>query len=346
MTAMPVEITGLQIASSDERSIIMQGRPLRIQLELHNSTTEPVETEARVDFSDIWGVSRLVRVAPVTVPEGRCWIEMRLQPDSLHLGRYSLSVEVLGHDHHRSRRLVDVLQVPDGLPPHLCDEWGVWTVQEGALPRDIKVWRVSQVRMRCDGGEPALIPPGALVEVVMHLDLCDLPSDLLVRLQIFSQRGALMVGTNNVRWGIDMEARKWVLRAQFDALNLAPGHYLATVGVWEDEWSDEAFQARHGYYEFDVGWPSAPAMESVLEVEDGSVHDHDHDHGDVHEHEHDHDHEGDHDHDHDHDHEDVEEEEDVEVKKGEEEGEEEDEDEDDLYLDMDGEPYVPPRIGG
>lgn len=278
---MRVEISGLQIASPDERSIIVQGRPLWIQLELINHHPQPVEVVAVVDFADVRGVSRLNKSAPVTVPLGCSWVEMRLPPDSLPLGRYSLSVAIVGDDFHRSRRLVDVLQVPLGLPPHLCDPWGEWTLCQGKLPRDHKVWRVEQLRVQAGGGEPLAIPPGAPVELVMRVDTTELPPDLMVRLQVLSLGGELLVGTNTKRWGLHLdEAQRWVLRASFEALNLAQGHYLATVGLWEDEWASEAYQARHGYFELFLEQASGhERLTSRLELDRpgacGPDHDHD-----------------------------------------------------------------------
>lgn len=264
---MRVEITGLQIASPDERSVIVHGRPLRVQLELVNHFPHVLEVEAVVDFADIWGVSRLIRSAPLTVPLGRSWHELRLPPDSLPLGRYSLSVAVVGHDLYRSRRLVDVLQVPPGLPPHLAEPWGQWSQREGELPRDALVWRVEQVRIQVDGREPAVIPPGADVEVIMRVDLNGLPPDPMVRLQIFSLCGDMVLGTNTIRWGIAFEERgRSELRASFCPLNLAPGNYLITVGLWEDEWASSAHQARHGYFEIHMGDASRGRLANRLEL--------------------------------------------------------------------------------
>ena len=265
---MRVEITGLQIASPDEQSLIVRGRPLWVQVELVNHLPHPVEVEGVVDFADVRGLSRLTRSAPMVAPPGRCWAEMRLPPDSLPLGRYSLSVALVGHDLHRSRRLVDVLQVPPGLPPRLSEPWGRWSPRPGDLPRDALVWRVEQVRISVQDTEPAVIPPGAPVEMVMRFDLNGLPPGTLLRLQIFSNTGELVLGTNSRRWGICPHTEgRWVLRARFESLNLAPGNYLITVGLWEEEGALKPYQARHGYYELFVGTPTGvERLASTLEL--------------------------------------------------------------------------------
>ncbi len=263
---MRVEITGLQIASPDERSVIIQGRPLRVQLELVSHFDEPVEAQAKVEFCEAHGEPRLHCSAPLTVPVGRSWFEMRLPPDSLPLGRHSLSVNVQGHDYHRTRRLVDVLEVPLGLPPHEAEQWEVWQQQEGELPRDARIWRVEQVRVRSGGTEPVVFPSGAPVEIIARLDRDGLKPNILVRIQIFSLRGELVFGTNTKRWGLSLNAAgRWTLRADIDALNLAPGQYLITVGFWQDEGSFEPIQARHGYHEIFVGAPGRPWLASEVE---------------------------------------------------------------------------------
>ena len=264
---MQVEITGLQIASPDERSVIFQGRPLWVQLELVNHFEEPVEVEAEVELSQALGQPRLHCSAPLTAPAGRSWFEMRLPPDSLPLGRHSLAAHLPGHDYHRSRRLVDVLQVPMGLPPHLADPWMVWQQQPGELPRDAKIWRVEQVRVRSGGTEPVVFPSGAPVEVIARLDRAGLEPGALVRVQVFSLRGELVFGTNTKRWELSLDARgRWTLWTNIDALNLTPGHYLITVGLWGDEGSIEPIQAQHGYHEIFVSAPGGPLLASEVEA--------------------------------------------------------------------------------
>ena len=283
-----IRITGLQIAAPDERAVIVSGRPLRVQLELYRTVDgasgahqqqgeadreAPLLCQVAMDFADIQGNSVLNRSAPVSLPAGSSWIEMRLPPDSLALGRYSLSVAVPGHDLHRSRRLVDVLEVPPPVPPEQQERYGQWSLMEGQLPRDPGVWRVEQLRIQTPAGEPAVIRPGEPMEVLMRLNTAGLPPDPLVRLQIFSQSGELVLGTNTVRWGLRLgQGPPRTLRASFAQLNLEPGHYHATVGLWQDEWSTEAYQARHGYYEFLVQPPATALLRGSFELESTEDH--------------------------------------------------------------------------
>lgn len=247
--APSVRITTLQLATPDARCLIIRGRPLRIQLELQAAHEQELEVVA--SFSHLRGGEVLRREARLRAPQGSSWHELRLPPDSLPRGRYSLAVELVGHDLHRSRRPVDVLQVPEALPPSLQDEYGVWTRGQGELPRDVELWRVEQVRVQtASGAEPAVLPADQPIAVEMAFRLTGLPPDPMVRLQLFSAGGKLLLGNNTSRWGISLgQGDRRTLRARFERLNLESGHYLVTVGLWSDEWAAVPYQARHGYYE-------------------------------------------------------------------------------------------------
>jgi len=240
-----VSVLGLLTGPPDDWTPKRADLPIRVQVELASPGAQTVELGLSV--ADLTGQELLRRAAEVTVAAGRCWVEAWLPAGALAPGRYSLAAWVTGHDLFRSRHLLEVWPGTGSASAPAPD---AWRVHREAMPRPPSLRHVLQLRLRRpDGGEPLAFRGDEPVEVVARLELGELASPLL-RFQIFSRAGELLLGTNTNRWGADLgRGGEVTVRVAYDRLNLVPGCYPATVGLWPDESAPVPVEARHGYHE-------------------------------------------------------------------------------------------------
>jgi hypothetical protein len=240
-----ISVLGLLTGPPDDWTPKRADLPIRVQVELGCAQEQTVELGLSV--VDLTGQELVRQATDLSVPAGRCWIEAWLPAGALASGRYSLAAQVTGHDLFRSRHLLEVWPGA-GAGPGAAPAG--WRVHCSAMARPPSLRHVLQLRLRRpDGGEPLAFRGDEPVEAVARLDLGDLERPLL-RFQVFSRAGELLLGTNTNRWGADLGCGGEVtVRVAYDRLNLVPGCYLATVGLWPDEAAPVPVEARHGYHE-------------------------------------------------------------------------------------------------
>jgi hypothetical protein len=258
---MSISITGLQVAVPEDDSVKRTSEQIIVQVELRSA--EERSTRLELEVCDLRGEVIFANCGPVDLPRGCSHASATIPPGTLGPGRYSLGARTAEAGLHRHRHMIEVLAGPGEATAAAAaaaagQGGGTWEVTEGTMPRAPHLRRVEQVRFALeDGSEPLHFPSDRPVRITTRLDLEGLAADPLLRVQIFSQSGQLMVGTNTTRWEVALGAGgNRTVRVDFERLNLAPGHYFTTVGLWTDEVSGDPIEARHGYYDLLVDGPS------------------------------------------------------------------------------------------
>lgn len=243
-----------------------RGDPIELQLELQAPGRQRLELEWTLTGLDgqVAFAHRGTVVTGAASSAATWWVELALPPQSLGPGWYSLAASLSGPpgtDFHRSRQLVELAD-----PPACCaarqqtaasrTPKDVLSIRPGSMPRGRDRRRVEQLRIQLeDRGEPLWLPGDAPVRVVARLNLDGLPcADPLLRFQVFSQGGELALGTNTRRWDLSLEGDgQREICIEYARLNLTPGRFPVTVGLWPDELDGRALEARHGLFTLLVG---------------------------------------------------------------------------------------------
>ena len=247
-----IVITGLQ-ADSGEKAFMEAYSHLPLTVQVEMDSAEAYAAEAVLELSTLWGDVVFRHVAPMEIFPGRGWSEISLPPGLLHPGRYLISVGFPDHDAHICRHPLAMFGRPSPEGPDL-EQVSSWSSLPGDMPRISNHLYILQVRLRTAGGgaEPALFPSHAGLQALIRLNLRGLPNEPLIRFQLFSPAGELLFGTNTNRWDIalDSERKEASLTLDLEHLNLAPGQYHISVGVWGDEQpGTHPIECMHGWFE-------------------------------------------------------------------------------------------------
>lgn len=245
---MEVCVTGLITAAPNDWSPKRCDRPVPVCAEIE--ATRAGRCELALTVEDTGGRAVLRHAAEVALATGLNRVEATLPAHALSPGRYSLLLEA-GGDRFRSRRLLDAWLPSDAERGRAPGDAPPWEVRPGPLERPAILRHVEQVRMRRpDGSEPLAFRGDEPVQVIARLHLEGLPPNPLARVQSFALDGTLVLGTNTARFGLDLgHGRRRELVLSFERLNLTPGRYLTTVGLWRDEAVPEPIEALYGYHE-------------------------------------------------------------------------------------------------
>jgi len=246
-----IAITGLQSAP-DECSPKRLDQPIRFLVELLAPQGWHDDVDLDLLVEDLDGGVALQCSGRVHPGPELSWAETTVPSHTLGPGRYNVAARVPGHDCFRSRHLMDVWlpaiseadrSGPDGPP--------TWRVHPGTMPRATGLYHVEQVRIqRADGSEPRIFRGDEPIRVITRLAMDGIPASPLIRVQFFSLRGELMVGTNNERWDLELgQGGRRVVTVEIDRLNLPCGRYLVTVGLWPNEGDPCVLEARHAFHE-------------------------------------------------------------------------------------------------
>jgi len=241
-------ITGLLTAAPNDWSPKRCDHPLPVHAELE--ATGEARCELALSVQDTAGQTVLRHAGEVALTAGLNRARTVLPAHLLAPGRYSLLLEAASA-RFRSRRLLDAWLPPDAGRDGATGGAELWEVRPGPLERPAILHHVEQVRMRRpDGSEPLAFRGDEPVQVIARLNLEGLPPGPLARVQSFALDGTLALGTNTARFGLDLgRGGRRELVLSFERLNLTPGRYLTTVGLWRDEAAPEPIEALHGYHE-------------------------------------------------------------------------------------------------
>lgn len=217
------------------------------------------EQELVLELFDLDGHLAHWSKTQLCLPAGQCWIESLIPPDVVPTGRYQLRASIVGHDCHCCRRPLQVFAAPCPTPQQVGEKLAGCQALPGPMPRS-KGWvMLEQVRLCLEGGdEPPVLPFQASVRFEIRLNLEGLSSPPCVRVQIFSAADEMLTGTNTTRWELDLPHQgRAEVTVEYERLNLTPGRYLFTVGLWPDEGPVAPIEARHAAHELVIGEPGA-----------------------------------------------------------------------------------------
>lgn len=166
------------------------------------------------------------------------------------------TVELRGRRVETIRALVKELGIPSDL--HSTDEIAL----EDPQP-DVAIIGVLITDDHGRAGRP--VPPGSQLSLSIHYVVNRQVQQLMFRIQIFRVReeqelpDLFVFGSNTARFQLQIPARDVAAHAAtlaLSPLNLQPGRYRCSLGIWPAEESEQPYHAYDGAHEFYVAGPA------------------------------------------------------------------------------------------